>query len=67
MKIEWLVAANCGLNPHDTHDIVTESQVIDQMYSDVIHSGFVSRKLLQVAVNCLCLTSDLPKMFTNGV
>ena len=50
----------------DTLDIDTESQVIAQIYH-VIHSGFVSQKLLQVAVNCIYRTSDPPRMFANGV
>ena len=63
MKIEWLVARNCAGRPprgprgqwsRGTRDIVTEFQVIAQIYR-VIHSGFVSQKLLQVAITYLSI------------
>ena len=57
---------NLLIKPRGTHDIVTESQVIAKVYH-VIHSGFVSQTLLQVAANCLFRASDPPRMFTNGV
>ena len=54
---------------HGTRDIVTESQVIAKIYR-VIHSGFVSQKLLQIAVNGLCILNirsaqNVPKWWMN--
>ena len=49
-----------------THDIVTQSQIIAQIYR-VIHSGHLSQKLLQVVVHSLYHTADPPTMLTNGV
>ena len=61
MKMEWLVTIIIiGPTVDMTHDIVTESQAIVKV-SSVVHSGFVSQKLLQVAENCLWRTSDPPK------
>ena len=68
MKIEWLITTIVILDPRyvHTHDIVIESQVVAQVYR-VIRSDFVTHKLLQVVVNCLCRVSDPPRMFKNGV
>ena len=68
MKIEWLITTIVIIDPQHvhTHDIVIESQVVAKNYH-VIRSDFVTQKLLQVAVNCLCHTSDPPRMFKNGV
>ena len=49
MKIEALVTPQLLFWTRGTDDIITESQVIAQVYC-VIHSGFVSQKLLQVLV-----------------
>ena len=68
MKIEWLITTIVILDPRyvHTHDIVIESQVVAQVYR-VIRSDFVTHKLLQVVVNCLCRASDPLRMFKNGV
>ena len=37
------------------HDVATEPQLTVQVYR-VVHSGLVSQKLVQIAVNCLYRT-----------
>ena len=49
----------------DGHDIATEPLVTVPVYC-VLHSGFVLQKLVQVAVSCLCRTSNPRKMYIHG-
>ena len=49
-----------------TLDIVTESQIIAEIYH-VTHYGLMSQKSLQVDVNCLYRTSDPLRMLRNDV
>ena len=48
------------------HDIVTEHQIIKQVYC-AVHSGFVIQKLVQIAVSCLYCTSNPPWMTTKNL
>ena len=66
IKRKQLVTTNCDWI-RDTRDIVADFKVITQIYR-VIHSWFCVTEIasIQVAVNCLCCTSDTPRIFTNG-
>ena len=59
MKIEW-VKTTIVVWTRGAHNIITEFPVIAQVYC-VIHTGFVSQKLLQVAVNYLYRLSNPPR------
>ena len=66
MEIEWIISTNGSSDPRHTWYCHRIPANCPDIYYFVIHSGFVSQKLLQVAVNCLYCASEPSKIFMNA-